>query len=192
MSYTLRMNVDEIIAEGERLKQLPYDDPEQDLWDNDAKEYVKQFGEATYQILENALFPRTVPYDDEDSNRQRVECITKAQKLLESLKRRSAVRQTAQSDIIAPSFEQAKQKIQEKIVTYHINAPTTFGDNSPISQITIGEFFAGLEKEIDEKVPNEHEKNRLLTAIKSITTDPSFVSVASVAATSIMKKLLGS
>lgn len=185
------MNVDELITDGERLKQLPYDDPDQDLWDNDAKEFVRPFGEATYQILERALFPTTVSYGDEDSNRQRGECISKAQKLLESLKRRSVAKQAAQSDVIAPSFEQAKQKIQEKIVNYHINAPTTFGDNSPISQITIGEFFAGLEKEIEEKVTDDAEKNRLLTAIKSITTDPSFVAIASVAATSIMKKLLG-
>jgi len=93
---------------------------------------------------------------------------------------------------LRPASSKPSNKLRKKITNnYHINAPTTFGDNSPISQITISEFFAGLEKEIEENVTDEAEKHRLLSAIKAITTDPSFVAVASVAATSIMKKLIG-
>ncbi|MFI5270986.1 MAG: hypothetical protein ACHQT9_03000 [Candidatus Saccharimonadales bacterium] len=189
------MDVDELIAEGERLKEVHYDDPDQHLWDNDIREFVKPFGDRTYQILEGIIAPSSVIWGDDDNQfaRERIEDITKAQKLLESLRRRSAQRQAAQSETIAPTFAQAKQQLKEKITTnYNINAPTTFGDNSPISQITIGEFFAGLEQQIEEKVKDETEKNRLLAGIKSVTTDPSFVAIASVAATSIMKKLLGS
>lgn len=189
------MDVDGLIAEGERLKQMHYDDPDQHLWDNDVREFVKPFGDSTYKILEGILNPSSVIWGDDYTQfmRERVEDITKAQRLLESLKKRSAQGQAKQSATIAPNFEQAKQQLREKVTNnYNINAPTTFGDNSPISQITVGEFFAGLEQQIEENVKDEAEKNRLLAAIKSITSDPSFVAIASVAATSIMKKLLGS
>jgi hypothetical protein len=189
------MNVDELIAEAERLKQVNYDDPDQDLWDNDVREFVKPFGDTTYRILERIISPSSVILGDDDSQfmLERVEAITKTQKLLERLNQRSVDKQAAQSKTIAPSFEQAKQQIKDKTTSYNynINAPTTFGDNSPISEITIGEFLAGLEKEIEEKVSDDVEKHRLLTMVKSVTTDPSFVAIASVAATSIMKRLLG-
>jgi len=189
------MTADELITEGERLKQVHYDDPDQDLWDDDVREFVKPFGDRTYRILQGIISPGAViisGYENEYMQ-ERVDAIAKTQKLLERLKQRSAQRQAQQSETIAPNFEQAKQQIKDKTTNYNynINAPTTFGDNSPISEITIGEFFAGLEKEIEENVSNDVEKHRLLTMIKSITTDPSFVAVSTVAATSIMKKLLG-
>ena len=187
------MTADELIAKGEELKQLPYDDPEQDLWDKDVVNFSKKYG--AYEIAYRALFPATVEWDDDDSNRQRYECITKAQKLLQSLKNRT-LKQDDEAKDLAPSFKQAKQKVQEKVTnithnTNYINAPTTFGDNSPISQITIGEFLAGLEQEINEKITDVPTRNRLLKSIKEITTNPAFVAIAPVAASEIMKKLMG-
>lgn len=186
------MDFSELINEGDRLKALPYDDPEQDLWDNDVREAVNPFGKPTADILESELFPSVIPWGDEGAQRQRVECISKTQKLLQTLQKRSVDRQAAQAKILAPDFERAQRSIREKITNnFNINAPTTFGDNSPINQITIGEFMAGLEQEIQEKVKDETEKHRLLGVVKSITTDPSFVAVTSVAASEIFKKLLG-
>jgi len=110
------MTADELIAEGERLKQIHYEDPEQDLWDNDVREFVRPFGDKTYEILERKISPSAVIMmgDDYQYMQERAECISKVQKLLESLKKRSAQRQSEQSHIIAPSFEQAKQQIKKK------------------------------------------------------------------------------
>lgn len=186
------MTADELIAKGEELKQLPYDDPEQDLWDKDVGDFAKQYG--AYDIATRVLFPASVPWGDEAANIERYECIAKAQKLLKSLESRSINKDDA-ADKTAPTFNQAKQRVQEKITkvtnTYNIHAPTTFGENSPINQITIGEFLAGLEQEIQEKVTDESMKKKLLSSIKEITSNPSFVAIAPIAASEILKKLMG-
>jgi len=185
------MTADELIAKGEELKQLPYDDPEQDLWDKDVSNFAKQYG--AYDIASRVLFPASVPWGDEAANIERYECIAKAQKLLKSLESRSLNKDDA-ADKTAPTFNQAKQRVQEKITkvtnTYNIHAPTTFGENSPISQITIGEFMAGLEQEVREKVEDKAKKKKLLDGIRSITNDPSFRAVSTVAASEIVKKLI--
>ncbi len=192
MRYNLYMTADELIAKGEELKQLPYDDSDQDLWDKDVGNFAKQYG--AYDIAYRALFPNTMSYSDDDSNRLRYECIVKAQKLLKSLESRP-LNKDDDANEMAPSFEQAKHRVQEKVTkvnnTFNINAPTTFGENSPINQITIGEFLAGLEQEIKEKVTDEPTKKKLLSSIKEITSNPSFVAIAPIAASEIMKKLMG-
>lgn len=188
------MTADELIAEGEQLKKTPFDDPDQDLWDNDVREFVKPYGTATYEVLGRTLESGIIPSSDYECQQQRVECITKTQKLLKRLAERSTDRQLAQSEVIAPNFEQAKKQVQGKVsnnTTYNFHAPATFGDNSPITQITIGEFMAGLEREVQEKVADPTEKNRLLDTIRSITSDPSFKAVATTAATEVVKKLIG-
>lgn len=186
------MTADELIAKGEELKQLPYDDTDQDLWDKDVGNFAKQYG--AYDIAYRALFPNTMSYSDDDSNRLRYECIVKAQKLLKSLESRP-LNKDDDANEAAPSFEQAKHRVQEKVTkvnnTFNINAPTTFGENSPINQITIGEFLAGLEQEVREKVEDKTKKKKILDGIRSITSDPSFKAVSTVAASEIVKKLIG-
>ena len=52
-----------------------------------------------------------------------------------------------------------------------------FGDNAKVNNIKIGDILTALEQEIEQNTPDSEEKNKALSAIKSLTDNETFAAV---------------
>jgi hypothetical protein len=54
-----------------------------------------------------------------------------------------------------------------------------FGNNATVNNITVKEVLAALEKDIEENAPTSENKNKALTALKSLTSNETVSAIVS-------------
>ena len=183
------MDIDELIARGEELKSVNYESPKVELWKNDVKEVVVAYGEPTMDILRKAMFFGRVIQSDEDGQRMHIESIVNIEVLLRELKKRDQSRMQAQSYIINQKKEEARATLNSKLnsTTYNILAPTSFGNNSPANNIQVGELMLAIMSQAEDVLKDSPDKNSIITALKSVITNPTFASIAGASLPEIIK-----
>ncbi len=189
MFYNNYMNLQELIDKGEKLKNQKYDSPSVAMWENDVKAAVAPFGEATSQVLHNALWFGQMIMSDKHGQQIHVEAISKVQELLKELQNRNPDDTQAQSRLIIQKKEEAKATLSSKFGTTTFNGPVTFGDNSPANNIQVGELMLAIISQAEEALQDGPEKNKILNELRSITTNPTFAAIAGAALPEIIKRL---
>jgi hypothetical protein len=183
------MDLQELIDRGEELKGEKYDSPAVDMWENDVKAAVAPFGDATAQVLHRALFFGQMIMSDEHGQQMHIEAISKAQVLLRELQKRNPDDTQAQSQLINQKKEEAKATLGSKFGSTTFNGPVTFGNNSPANNIQVSELMLAIISQAEEALPDGPEKNKILSALKSVTTNPTFASIAGAGLPEIIKRL---
>jgi hypothetical protein len=181
----------QLIEKGQELKGEPYDSPLVDMWDNDVKAEVAQYGEATLQVLSRAMWFGQVIRSDVHGNQMHREKIDKVCKLLSELTERNADDTRLQSQIIIQKKEEAKASLGAKFrgqMTF--NGPVTFGDNSPANNVQVGELMLAIISEAEERLANGPEKDTILKGLKSVAANPTFAALAGASLPEILKRLM--
>jgi hypothetical protein len=184
------MNLDTLIERARAVMPAPYRSPKYELWKHDVQNYVEQnYGEDLLRILHNLLRPNQVMVRADNMEAVRNERINRVIEFLEELKGRDAEADLASSS--GKTLEEAKQDVHERLSRLNITVAgnATFGDNSPLNQIEVGEFMISLISEV-EAMPDSAEKHTLLQQLKAITENPTFASVAGAAVGSIIQGLV--
>lgn len=185
------MELDTLIEQANTLKQEPFDSPMKDVWEEDVSDYLlEKHGARFVEIFKNSLWPSRIASSDSEMQMFHVEGLGKAITFLEGIKNREPSKK-AVTEIAEKKIQADKKSIQQRFGSATFNAPVTFGDNSPISQVTSGEFITALIEEVKSQ-PETPEKDKLLSQLETISTNPTFSSVAGSTIGSILAKLLGS
>lgn len=185
------MDLQELIDKGEELKSESYDSPIVDMWENDVKATVAEYGEATSRVLSNSMHFGQMIMSDAHGQQMHVEKISKIQKLLDELKKRKSSDMAAQSAIINQKMAEAKATLGAKMGTVNIHGPVTFGDNSPANNIQVGELMFAIISEAEEKLPDGPEKDDIINKLKSVASNPTFAAMAGASLPEIIKRLFG-
>jgi hypothetical protein len=186
------MDLQQLIDRGEQLKQTKYDSPVVDMWQNDVKAVVAEYGEATSRVLQNAMHFRYVIRSDEHGQQMHQEMIDKVIELLNELKQRNSADTQAQSRIITQKKDEAKASLGVKIGgSTTFNGPVTFGDNSPANSVQVSELMAAIISQAEEALPEGPEKDKILGSLKSVLANPTFAAMAGASLPEILKRLLG-
>jgi hypothetical protein len=123
------------------------------------------------------------------------EAISKVQKLLAELDKRNPTDTNAQSQLITQKREEAKATVGAKFGNTTINGPVngsiTFGDNSPVNNLQVGELMLAIIGQAEDTLPAGPEKNKILEALRAATTNPTFAAIAGSTLPEIIKRLLG-
>lgn len=184
------MDLDQLINKGEELKSEPYDSPRVDMWQNDVKARVAEYGETTLEILERAMWFGTVIHSDDHGQSMHREMIDKVNTLLGELKERSSVDTQAQSRIILQKKEEAKATLGAKFGGHTtFTGPVTFGDNSPANNVQVGELMLAIIGQAEESLPDGPEKSKILESLKSVVANPTFAAMAGASLPEIVKRL---
>jgi len=186
------MDIQQLIDRGEKLKNESYESPIVDMWQNDVKALVATYGEETSKVLQKAMWFGQVIMSDHHGQQMHVEMITKVQSLLAELAQRNSDDTRAQSEVINQKRQEVRATLTSKFdkATFNINAPTTFGDNSPANNIQVSELMLAIISEAEEKLPEGPEKNKILSELKNVTANPTFAAIAGASLPEILKQLL--
>lgn len=186
------MDLQQLIDRGEELKSTSYESPIVELWQNDVRAAVAEYGEATQRILQNAFHFGFVITSDESGQQMHREMIDKVIELLNELKKRNAADTQAQSQIILQKKEEAKASLGAKFGAATFNGPVTFGDNSPANNVQVGELMLAIISQAEETLPAGSEKDKILDSLKAIVANPTFAAMAGASLPEILKRLFGS
>lgn len=184
------MDLDNLISRAIKLKEESYKSSSKDIWEEDAKEYIKiSYGDKFVKIFERTLFPGRMAMNEAHAQSMHVGRMEEVIKFLEELKTRepqpSVVEESSEKKV-----EEDKKAIKQRFGSATFHGPVTFGDNSPASQVTVGEFISALTEEI-HKQPDSPQKKTLLKNIDSITKNPTFSGIASSTIGNLLTKLFG-
>lgn len=186
-------DLQQLIDKGEDIKSEPWDSPLVDMWENDVKAEVAQYGESTVQVLDRAMHFGFMIRSNEHGNQMHRERVDKVKKLLTDLQLRNADDTRAQSRIILQKTEEAKVSLGAKFggqTTF--NGPVTFGDNSPANNVQAGELLLAIISEAEERLPDGPEKSAILEKLKSVVANPTFAALAGASLPEILRRLMGS
>lgn len=184
------MELDDLIKRGEALKSESYSSPKYGIWKNDVKAAVAPHGDSMMRVLSDALSGGAVIQAGQ-AQQAHIRRIDRVIVLLNELKSRDADHSRAQDAIINQKRDEARASVQAKFGGTINATNVTFGDNSPISQVTAGEFMSALVKEAEEKLPEGEDKNKILAGLKAAVTNPTFASVTGATVGAVLKKLIG-
>ena len=187
----MNQELDTYITRAKEIYSEPHGSTKYELWKHDVRNYIEaKFGSDLLAILDRALRPSRVFTQGDNLQLERNKRMERAVEFLEELKSRDASNDLATSQ--GKSIEQVKRDVQARLSKMNITIAgnATFGDNSPLYQIEIGEFLAALTQEI-ETMPESSEKQRLLQQLKAITENPTFAAIAGGAVGSIVQRLVG-
>jgi hypothetical protein len=181
------MTIDELLAAGAELRNTEIGSTGFEMWLDDVKEFVVPYGERKMELFEQASRISHVIMGGRSLNDERYDS---TKEFLESLRRRSVEDSRAQDAIINQKQTEAAASLRQKFGNLNVNGGNvTFGDSSPINQVTVGELMAGLIKEA-EAMPDGPEKQGLLSRIKQLTTDPTFSTLSGVGLSALLTKVL--
>jgi hypothetical protein len=186
------LELDELIQQGRDLKTVHYESPRYEVWQNDVRAAVTPYGEKMLEVLESTFFFGQVIMSDQHGTQMKNEAIDKTIEFLETLKARNPQDSRAQAALISQKQEEARHTLRAKLGNATFNGPVTFGDNSPISQVQVGEFIAALVKEAEQKLPDGEDKSKIVSQLKSMLANPTFAAIAGVTVPEVLKKLFGS
>ncbi len=185
------MDLQQLIDKGEQLKSTKYNSPVVDMWQNDVKAAVAEYGEATSQVLEGAMHFGFIITDDHQAQQMHREMIDKISELLNELKQRNSSDTQAQSRLIIQKKEEAKASLGAKFGSANFNGPVTFGDNSPANSVQVGELMLAIISQAEEALPDGPEKDKILSSLKTVVANPTFAAMAGASLPEILKRLFG-
>lgn len=186
------MKLENLTQKGEDLRNEAYDSPVVDMWQNDVKAAVAPFGEETKRVLDRAMFFGQVITSDDHAQHMHNEMISKVQKLLEDLKKRDSEGTNRQSELINQKRKEAVETLKAKFggpATF--NGPVTFGDNSPANNVQVSELMLAIMEQAEEALPEGPEKDKILSGLRSILSNPTFAAIAGASLPEILKRLAG-
>jgi len=183
------MDLQTLIDKGEELKSINYDSPRVSMWQNDVKAAVAQFGDATLEVLDEAMDFGYVITSDYDAQQMHQEMIFKVQELLTELQSRNPVDTQAQSRIINQKMQEARTTLGVKLGKTTFNGPVTFGDHSPANSVQVGELMLAIINQAEETLPDGEEKTKILSALKAVVANPTFAAMAGASLPEIIKHL---
>ena len=186
------MDLQSLIDRGEELKNQRYDSPVVDIWQNDVKAAVASYGEATTNVLQNTMHFGQMIMSEGHGQEMHQEMISRVQELLAELIKRNPADTQAQSRIITQKMDEARASLGSKFGTTTFNGPVTFGDNSPANSVQVGELMLAIISQAEETLPEGSEKEKILSMLKEITTNPTFAAIAGASLPEIIKRLFGS
>lgn len=179
--------LDRLIQSGNELRGTTIGAPKFKIWANDVRAAVKPYGESMMKILEDALRAGVVIMGGPNYNDNKIDEVVE---LLENLKERTPEDSRAQDSLINQKQAEARATLQSKFGTITVKGDATFGDGSPITKVTVGEFMAGLVKEV-EALPDSEDKNKILGSLKAALANPTFATMSGTVLAEILRKLMG-
>ena len=183
------MGLDELINQGNELRDTELGSSNYAVWRNDVRAAVAPHGTEMTKVLEGALYNGVIIMGRRNTNDKAIDSTIE---LLETLKKRQPADSRAQAAMINLKTEEARHTLRAKFGSTTINATNvTLGDNSPISQVQVGEFLAALIEQVEQKLPDSEEKTKLLDHLKSVLANPAFVAVAAATVPEVLKRLMG-
>jgi len=185
-------SLESLIDRAKTILPEPHPSTKYELWKHDVHSYVEtNYGADLVKILDRTLRPSQVFKRGDNFQAMRNERVQRAIEFLEELKDRDAETDLATSN--DKNMGEAKKAVQERLSSMKIsvsgNASATFGDNSPLNQIQVGEFMTALIQEV-EAMPESPEKQSLLQQLKAITENPTFAAIAGGAVGGIVQSLV--
>ncbi len=183
------MDLQQLIDRGEELKRAVYNSPVVDMWQNDVKAAVAEYGEATSEILQRAMWFGVMIHSDQHGQQLHQEMIDKVIELLNELKQRSSADTQAQSRIISQKKEEAKASLGAKFGPTTFNGPVTFGDNSPVNNVQVSELMLAIISQAEETLPEGAEKNKILGYLRAVVANPTFAAMAGASLPEILRRL---
>lgn len=180
--------LDDLIAKGNALRGTEVGAPRFEMWSNDVRAAVKPYGESMMHICENALSVGVINMYGPNLNDEQIDDTIE---FLKELKERTPEDSRAQDDLINQKQAEARATIGAKFPKITVHGDATFGDGSPITKITVGEFMAGLIKEV-EAMPESENKSKILSGLKAALANPTFAAVAGAGVGEVVKKLMSS
>jgi hypothetical protein len=186
------MNIQALIDKGNELRTTAYDSPTIDMWQNDLKATVAEYGDETLKVLDIAMWIGQIPMSDQHAQQMHNEMIDKVCVLLEELKSRESADTRRQSDIINQKRREAKASINSKFnrATINVNGPATFGDNSPANNIQVGELMLAIIAQAEDNLPDGKEKESILEKLRAVVANPTFAALAGASLPEILKRLM--
>lgn len=179
--------LDRLIQEGNALRGTTMGAPKFKIWANDVRAIVKSYGESMMRILEDALRTGVVIMGGPNYNDDKINEVIE---LLESLKDRTPEDSRAQDSLINQKQAEARATLNSKFGNITVKGDATFGDGSPITKVTVGEFMAGLVNEV-AALPDSEDKNRILAGLKAALANPTFATMSGTVLAEVLKKLMG-
>ena len=180
-------DLEKLINRGNELRGTELGAPRFKIWANDVRAAVKPYGESMMKILEDALHTGVVIMGGPNLNDEK---INDTIELLQNLNERTPEDSRAQDSLINQKQAEARATLQSKFNSITVKGDATFGDGSPITKVTVGEFMAGLIQEV-EAMPDSEEKKSILDSLKSALANPTFAAVSGSVVSEILKGLLG-
>lgn len=176
-----------LIKEGNELRGTKMGSAKFAVWANDVRAAVKPYGDGNMSILERALESGIVIMDGPNYNDDAIDAVNE---LLVVLNERMPEDARAQDALINQKQAEARATLQSKFSQVTVHGDATFGDNSSIAKITVGEFMAGLLKEV-EAMPEGTDKHGILDSLKDILANPTFATVSGSVLSEVLKKFMG-
>ncbi len=175
---------DELIRKGNELRGTDMGSPRFSLWANDVRAAVAPYGESTTTILEEAFSSGIVIMGGPNLNDDAINAVNE---LLESLNERQPEDTRAQDAIINQKKAEVKQTLGAKFQGITVHGDATFGDSSPMNKVTVGELITTLVNEV-EALPDSEDKQKLLSGLKSVLSNPTFAGVAATMISETLKR----
>lgn len=177
---------DTLIQQGNELRGTELGSPRYKIWANDVRASVKPYGDSMMGILEGALRVGIVRMGGPNYNDSQIDDVVE---FLESLKERTPEDSRAQDGLINQKQAEAHATLHSKFSSVTVKGDATFGDGSPITKVTVGEFMSSLIKEV-EKMPDSTDRNKILEGLKTTVTNPTFAAVSGSVVGELLKKFM--
>lgn len=180
--------IDRLIRQGDELRNTELGSPKFAVWANDVRAVVSSHGNSMMEILNNALESGVVIMGQRNTND---EAISNTIELLNTIKDRAPEDSRAQDATINQKQAEARATLRSKFGNITVKGDATFGDDSPITKVTVSEFMSALIQEVDA-MPDGDEKHTILDSLKSVLANPTFAAVSGSAVSELLKRLLNS
>ncbi len=184
------MTIDNLINQAIAPKQVDYNSPKVDLWEENTKEFVKNnYGQKYIEIFDKAMRWNQVAASNLHAQKMHVNSIEKAIEFLESIKDYPKIQ------IVKENFKSIEKIHSEtpqntKFGNIVISGSTVIIRDNRINKIYTRDIIRALGKEIEEKVPESKEKHSVLKNLKEITNNQTFASIAGAFIGEIIKRFI--
>ena len=179
--------LDTLIQKGNALRRTEMGSPRFAIWANDVRAAVRPYGESMMAILEDAITSGVYTMMGPSYNDEQIDNTIE---LLESLKERTPEDSRAQDALINQKQAEARATLGSKFGNITVKGDATFGDGSPITKVTVGEFMASLIDEV-EAIPESEDKHKILDGLKNVLANPTFAAVSGAVVAEVLKRLMG-
>jgi len=186
------LTLQDLINQGQELRQEDYDSPDITMWQADVRAAVKPYGDPAMSALESSFHFGYAITDDESANQMSNDMISKVQKLLKNLQTRNMEDTKSVADLLTDSKKDEVRNTVAKQLHVTINGGSVnLGDNGQISNVEIGSVLTAVQAEI-EKFPESEHKQGILANLRAITENPTFAAIAGSSVSALLAGFLSS
>ncbi|MBI4130518.1 hypothetical protein HY468_04330 [Candidatus Roizmanbacteria bacterium] len=165
-----------LIVQARKVKALPYNNPDKDLWRQHAKLFLgNSFGSEYEKIFDDALWWGEGPFQQDQYHILHEQAMTRAIRYLIALKEEKP--HTSHQKLSKKDREALKSSY-EHIVISNVSGGNFVLGNATIAQVTVHDMVTLLRKEIEKSIPDTPAKQSVLDSLREITENETFANIA--------------